>query len=125
MFPVGTICGNTYIMKPSERDPTACMVLVDMLKEAGMPDGVVNVIHGSHDAVNFICDHPDIKAISFVGKSSEFVGSMEEFSIWSIIVFLRVKLKIGFWKVTKIKKTNFKMFLNFLYCAPFYLEPIS
>jgi malonate-semialdehyde dehydrogenase (acetylating)/methylmalonate-semialdehyde dehydrogenase len=44
------------------------MVLVDLLKEAGMPDGVVNVIHGSHDAVNFICDHPDIKAISFVGK---------------------------------------------------------
>jgi len=67
MFPVGTICGNTYIMKPSERDPTACMVLVDLLKEAGMPDGVVNVIHGSHDAVNFICDHPDIRAISFVG----------------------------------------------------------
>ena len=70
MFPVGTICGNTYIMKPSERDPTACMVLVDLLKEAGMPDGVVNVIHGSHDTVNFICDHPDIRAISFVGEIS-------------------------------------------------------
>ena len=69
MFPVGTICGNTYIMKPSERDPTACMVLVDLLKEAGMPDGVVNVIHGSHDTVNFICDHPDIRAISFVGET--------------------------------------------------------
>ena len=68
MFPVGTVCGNTYIMKPSERDPTACMVLVDLLKDAGMPDGVVNVIHGSHDAVNFICDHPAIRAISFVGK---------------------------------------------------------
>jgi malonate-semialdehyde dehydrogenase (acetylating)/methylmalonate-semialdehyde dehydrogenase len=72
MFPVGTICGNTYIMKPSERDPTACMVLVDLLKEAGMPDGVVNVIHGSHDTVNFICDHPDIRAISFVGKISVY-----------------------------------------------------
>lgn len=70
MFPVGTICGNTYIMKPSERDPTACMVLVDLLKDAGMPDGVVNIIHGQHDAVNFICDHPAIRAISFVGGDS-------------------------------------------------------
>merc|ERR1719195_284414 len=67
MFPMGTICGNTYVMKPSERDPSACMALVELLKEAGMPDGVVNIIHGQHDCVNFICDHPDIKAISFVG----------------------------------------------------------
>lgn len=67
MFPMATICGNTYVMKPSERDPTACMALVELLKEAGMPDGVVNVIHGQHDTVNFICDHPDIRAISFVG----------------------------------------------------------
>jgi len=67
MFPMATICGNTYVMKPSERDPTACMALVELLKDAGMPDGVVNVIHGQHDTVNFICDHPDIKAISFVG----------------------------------------------------------
>jgi len=67
MFPMATICGNTYIMKPSERDPTACMALLELLKDAGMPDGVVNVIHGQHDTVNFICDHPDIRAISFVG----------------------------------------------------------
>jgi len=67
MFPTGLITGNTYIMKPSERDPTACMALVELLKEAGAPDGVVNVIHGQHDCVNFICDHPDIRAISFVG----------------------------------------------------------
>ena len=70
MFPMGTIAGNTYIMKPSERDPTACLALVELLQEAGMPEGVVNVIHGQHDCVNFICDHPDIRAISFVGKSS-------------------------------------------------------
>lgn len=68
MFPVALVCGNTYIVKPSERDPGACMMLVDMLREAGAPDGVVNVIHGAHDSVNFICDHPDIKAISFVGS---------------------------------------------------------
>ena len=67
MFPMATICGNTYIMKPSERDPTACMALLELLKEAGLPDGVVNVIHGQHDCVNFICDNPDIRAISFVG----------------------------------------------------------
>merc|ERR1712001_18183 len=67
MFPMATICGNTYVMKPSERDPTACLALVELLQEAGMPPGVVNVIHGQHDSVNFICDHPDIRAISFVG----------------------------------------------------------
>jgi malonate-semialdehyde dehydrogenase (acetylating)/methylmalonate-semialdehyde dehydrogenase len=69
MFPMATICGNTYVMKPSERDPSACMALVELLHEAGMPPGVVNVIHGQHDAVNFICDAPAIKAISFVGNS--------------------------------------------------------
>merc|ERR1712001_41680 len=67
MFPMAAICGNTYVMKPSERDLTACLALVELLQEAGMPKGVVNVIHGQHDSVNFICDHPDIRAISFVG----------------------------------------------------------
>merc|ERR1711902_324390 len=67
MFPTGLITGNTYIMKPSERDPTACMALVELLRDAGAPDGTVNVIHGQHDCVNFIYDHPDIRAISFVG----------------------------------------------------------
>ena len=57
----GVICGNTYVIKPSERDPTACLALVELFKEAGCPDGVVNVIHGQHDTVNFICDHPDIR----------------------------------------------------------------
>ncbi|KAG1657000.1 putative methylmalonate-semialdehyde dehydrogenase [acylating], mitochondrial [Nymphon striatum] len=68
MFPIATVCGNTYVIKPSERDPGACMILVELLKEAGAPDGIVNVIHGQHDSVNFICDHPDIRAISFVGS---------------------------------------------------------
>lgn len=68
MFPVATACGNTMIIKPSEKDPGACMMLVELARQAGFPDGVVNVIHGAHDAVNFICDHPDIKAISFVGS---------------------------------------------------------
>ncbi|GLH14868.1 Probable methylmalonate-semialdehyde dehydrogenase [acylating], mitochondrial [Gryllus bimaculatus] len=68
MFPVAIVLGNTSVIKPSERDPGACMMLLDMLNQAGCPPGVVNVIHGAHDAVNFICDHPDIKAISFVGS---------------------------------------------------------
>lgn len=68
MIPMAIVCGNTFVIKPSERDPGACMLIVKMLEEAGVPPGVVNVIHGQHDAVNFICDHPDIKAISFVGS---------------------------------------------------------
>lgn len=68
MFPVAITCGNTSIIKPSERDPGATMMLMEMLNEAGCPPGVVNVIHGAHDLVNFICDHPDIRAVSFVGS---------------------------------------------------------
>lgn len=70
MFPVAMTCGNTSIIKPSERDPGATMLLMEMLNEAGAPPGVVNVIHGAHDAVNFICDHPAIKAVSFVGSDT-------------------------------------------------------
>ncbi|XKL65157.1 hypothetical protein PGB90_005243 [Kerria lacca] len=68
MFPVAAVCGNTCVIKPSEKDPGACMMLMEMFNEAGAPPGLVNVIHGTNDAVNFICDHPDIKAISFVGS---------------------------------------------------------
>ena len=68
MFPVAIVLGNTSVVKPSERDPGACMMLMQLLNEAGCPPGVVNVIHGAHEAVSFICDNPDIKAISFVGS---------------------------------------------------------
>jgi len=68
MFPLAIVSGNTFIMKPSERVPGATMILMDLLNRAGCPPGVVNVIHGQHDAVNFICDQPDIKAVSFVGS---------------------------------------------------------
>lgn len=73
MFPLALVCGNTFVVKPSEQDPGACMMLVKMAQEAGVPDGVLNVIHGQKEAVDFICDHPTIRAISFVG--SDFVGS--------------------------------------------------
>jgi len=70
MFPLATACGNTYVLKPSERDPGATMRLIELAEEAGVPPGVVNVIHGAHDAVNFVCDAPAIKAISFVGGNT-------------------------------------------------------
>jgi len=70
MFPVAVTCGNTFVLKPSEKDPGASLILARLAAEAGLPPGVLNVIHGSHDAVNFICDHPAIKAISFVGGNA-------------------------------------------------------
>lgn len=69
MFPIATAAGNTMIMKPSERTPGATMILARLAQEAGLPDGVLNVIHGSTEAVNFLCDEPVIKAISFVGSN--------------------------------------------------------
>lgn len=80
MFPVATACGNTMLLKPSEKDPGACMMLVELARQAGLPDGVVNVIHGAHDAVNFICDHPAIKAISFVGSDQAVIKSSRLFA---------------------------------------------
>ncbi|GIY92839.1 probable methylmalonate-semialdehyde dehydrogenase, mitochondrial, partial [Caerostris extrusa] len=68
MFPLALVCGNTMVLKPSERDPGATMILMELAKEAGIPDGAVNVIHGAHEAVTFICDNPTLKAISFVGS---------------------------------------------------------
>ncbi|XP_030022562.2 probable methylmalonate-semialdehyde dehydrogenase [acylating], mitochondrial [Manduca sexta] len=67
MFPPALVTGNTCIIKPSEQDPGATLMMMELLQEAGAPPGVVNIIHGTHDAVNFICDEPAIKAVSFVG----------------------------------------------------------
>jgi malonate-semialdehyde dehydrogenase (acetylating)/methylmalonate-semialdehyde dehydrogenase len=60
--------GNTLIVKPSERDPGASMIIAELAVQAGLPKGVLSVMHGSVDTVNFICDEPLIKAISFVGS---------------------------------------------------------
>lgn len=68
MFPMAIACGNTIVLKPSERDPGATMMMAQMAQDAGVPDGVLNIIHGAVDCVNFICDDPAIKAISFVGS---------------------------------------------------------
>ena len=69
MFPMAIATGNTFVLKPSEQDPMVTMKLVELALEAGIPKGVLNVVHGAADVVNAICDHPDIKAISFVGST--------------------------------------------------------
>lgn len=75
MFPLAVTAGNTMLLKPSERVPNTSVRLAQLAVEAGLPAGVVNIIHGAHDAVNFICDHPAIRAISFVGgnKAGEHI----------------------------------------------------
>jgi malonate-semialdehyde dehydrogenase (acetylating)/methylmalonate-semialdehyde dehydrogenase len=69
MFPLAIACGNTFILKPSERDPSCPLRLVELAKEAGIPDGVVNMINGDKEAVDAILTHPDIAAVSFVGST--------------------------------------------------------
>src|SRR5262245_10487424 len=69
MFPLALVCGNTFVLKPSEKDPSASMRIAELLKEAGLPDGVFNVVHGDKEAVDAIIHHPDIKAVSFVGST--------------------------------------------------------
>jgi malonate-semialdehyde dehydrogenase (acetylating)/methylmalonate-semialdehyde dehydrogenase len=69
MFPMAIACGNTFVLKPSEQDPMVTMRLVELALEAGIPPGVLNVVHGGEAVVNALCDHADIKAISFVGST--------------------------------------------------------
>ena len=69
MFGVAIACGNAFILKPSERDPSVPVRLAELMKEAGLPDGILNVVHGDKEMVDAILDHPDIKAVSFVGSS--------------------------------------------------------
>ena len=75
MFPLAITLGNTYVLKPSEKVAGACNILIDLLKESGVPDGVVNVVHGGAPTVTNICTHPDIRAISFVGgnQAGEYI----------------------------------------------------
>src|SRR5689334_8070604 len=69
MHPVAIACGNTFVLKPSERDPSASNLIAELYAEAGLPDGVFNVVHGDKIAVDAILDHPDIAAVSFVGST--------------------------------------------------------
>jgi malonate-semialdehyde dehydrogenase (acetylating) / methylmalonate-semialdehyde dehydrogenase len=68
MFPLAVACGNTFVLKPSERTPLLANRLAELFTEAGIPQGVLNVVHGSHDVVNGLIEHKDIAAISFVGS---------------------------------------------------------
>ncbi|KAH9873731.1 hypothetical protein IAQ61_004358 [Plenodomus lingam] len=76
-IPIATVTGNTCIIKPSERDPGACMILAELAEKAGFPPGVINIVHGAAKTVDFILDEPRIKAISFVGsnKAGEYIYS--------------------------------------------------
>ena len=77
MFPIAIACGNTFVLKPSERDPTPTLILARLLKEAGLPDGVFNVVHGDKEAVDVLLDDPRVQAISFVGSTpiAEYIYS--------------------------------------------------
>ena len=69
MYPIAIACGNTFVLKPSEQDPSPANLTAELLQEAGLPEGVFNVVHGDKVAVDRIIEHPDIKAISFVGST--------------------------------------------------------
>ena len=77
MFPIALACGNTFILKPSERDPTPTLMLARLLKQAGLPDGVLNVVNGDKEAVDALLDDPRVQAISFVGSTpiAEYIYS--------------------------------------------------
>jgi malonate-semialdehyde dehydrogenase (acetylating)/methylmalonate-semialdehyde dehydrogenase len=69
MFPISLACGNTFILKPSEKDPSSANFMAELLKEAGCPEGVFSVVHGDKVAVDAILEHPDVAAVSFVGST--------------------------------------------------------
>lgn len=69
MFPNAIVCGNTFVLKPSEKDPSASVLLAELLTEAGLPDGVFNVVHGDREAVDALLVNPSVQAVSFVGST--------------------------------------------------------
>ncbi|WP_024301448.1 CoA-acylating methylmalonate-semialdehyde dehydrogenase [Pseudogulbenkiania sp. MAI-1] len=77
MYPLAIACGNTFILKPSERDPSSTLLIAQLLHEAGLPKGVLNVVHGDKEAVDALIEAPDVKALSFVGSTpiAEYIYS--------------------------------------------------
>lgn len=69
MFPIAVSAGNTFVLKPSEQDPSSTLMLAQLALEAGLPPGVLNVVHGGPDIANGLCEHPDIRAVSFIGST--------------------------------------------------------
>lgn len=70
MYPVAMTCGNTFVLKPSEKVPKTVAYLCELTKEIGLPKGVLNVVNGGFETTDQICKHPDIKAVSFVGGNN-------------------------------------------------------
>src|ERR1700734_901021 len=70
VFPMAIVCGNTFVLKPSEQDPMTPMLLAELVLEAGVPPGVLNIVHGGKRAVDALCSHPDVAAVSFVGSTA-------------------------------------------------------
>jgi len=70
MFPMAIVCGNTFVLKPSEQDPMTPMLIAELALEAGVPPGVLNIVHGGKRAVDALCTHPDVVAVSFVGSTA-------------------------------------------------------
>lgn len=77
MYPIAIACGNTFVLKPSERNPSAPMLIWELFQQAGFPEGVLNIVHGDKGAVDALLDHADVKAISFVGSTpiAEYIYS--------------------------------------------------
>ncbi|MFP3519148.1 aldehyde dehydrogenase family protein, partial [Pseudomonas sp. SIMBA_077] len=69
MYPLAIACGNCFILKPSERDPSSTLLIAELLHEAGLPKGVLNVVHGDKTAVDALIEAPEVKALSFVGST--------------------------------------------------------
>lgn len=69
MFPLALVCGNTFVLKPSEKVPLTVITLIELLEKAGLPKGVLNIVHGGRDCVDALLTHPKVRAISFVGSS--------------------------------------------------------
>ena len=69
MYPVAIACGNTFVLKPSERDPSASLLAAELWQKAGLPDGVFNVVHGDRESVDAILDNQTVAAVSFVGST--------------------------------------------------------
>jgi malonate-semialdehyde dehydrogenase (acetylating)/methylmalonate-semialdehyde dehydrogenase len=69
MFPVALACGNTFVLKPSEKVPLSAVLIIELLEQAGLPKGVLNIVHGGREVVDALLTHPTVKAVSFVGST--------------------------------------------------------
>src|SRR6202030_4190673 len=74
MFPLAIACGNTFVLKPSEKVPLTVVMVIELLEKAGLPKGVLNLVHGGRECVEALLTHPKVKAISFVGSSPVEIG---------------------------------------------------